>query len=216
MDKRAIIFDFNGTLFFDTDFHLEAWAKIYSEYHNNTKQVPDSRFYCGPCNDAIIQRIAPHLSKEERNLCSIRKEALYREICSQNPEKLHLVPGAETLFSGLKEKKMPFALATASIRANVDFYYQTFGLERWFDQSLCVYDDGSYVHKGEMHLEAARRLGIPFSECIIIEDSTAAIGYAKENHAGLIIGIGETSLHPELIQAGADHCICDFTQFHYL
>lgn len=42
-----------------------------------------------------------------------------------------------------------------------------------------VYDDGTYADKGEMHLEAARRLNVPFSECMVIEDSVAAITLAK-------------------------------------
>lgn len=213
MNRKAVLFDFNGTLFFDTSIHLDAWSKIYSEYHEGAGQVPDRGFYCGPCNDVIIQRIAPQLSKEERDRCSTRKEALYRELCMQNPQQLQLVAGAEELFEALEERDIPFALATASIRANVDFYYQKMGLDWWFEQSLCVYDDGSYADKGEMHLEAARRLDVKFSECIVVEDSILAIGYARKNGAGLVVGIGEKQSHPELIAAGADCCIRDFTDF---
>lgn len=211
---KAILFDFNGTLFFDTAFHLEAWAKIYRQYHGEASAPPDSRFFCGPCNDAIIQSIAPQLSREERTECSFRKEALYREICRQNPQKLHLTAGAEDLFQTLKEKEIPFALATASIQANVDFYYETFELERYFERTLCVYDDGNYTNKGEMQIEAAKRLGIAFSASIVVEDSITAIGYARKNGAGLVVGIGEPEAYPELITAGADCCICNFTEFN--
>lgn len=210
---KAVIFDFNGTLFFDTDFHLDAWAEIYSEYHSGADQVPDRTFYCGPCNDVIIRRIAPQLSKHERDVCSSHKEALYRNICMQNPQKLHLAEGAESLFDALEERGVPFALATASIRANVDFYYKVFGLDQWFDRDLCVYDDGSYADKGQMQLEAAKRLDIRFSDCVVVEDSMAGIGYARKNGAGLVVGIGEVGTHPELMAAGADRCICDFTGF---
>lgn len=210
---KAVIFDFNGTLFFDTGFHLEAWAKIYREHHGETDEVPDRDFYCGPCNDAIIKRIAPQLNKDEREQCSARKEALYREICMQNPQKLHLTEGAEGLFEALEEKEIPFALATASIRPNVDFYYQTFGLGWWFERSLCIYDDGRYTDKGKMQLEAARRLDVEFSQCIVVEDSVAAVGHAKKNGAGLIVGIGEAALKQSLIDAGADFFIQDFTEF---
>ena len=65
-----------------------------------------------------------------------------------------------------------------------------------------------------MHLEAARRIGVPFSECLVIEDSIKAIGHARENGAGIVIGIGEEAAQPELLKAGADYCICDFTEFH--
>lgn len=210
---KAVIFDFNGTLFFDTGFHLDAWAEIYSEYHKGSEVTPDRGFYCGPCNDVIIRRIAPQLSEKERTQCSSRKEALYRDICMRNPQKLHLAAGAEELFDILEERGFPFALATASIRANVDFYYRVFGLDRWFDRDLCVYDNGTYADKGQMQLEAAKRLDVRFSECIVVEDSMAGIGYARKNGAGFVVGIGEAEIHPELIAAGADRCICDFTGF---
>ena len=72
-----------------------------------------------------------------------------------------------------------------------------------------MYDDGSYADKGEMHLEAARRLGVPFSECLVIEDSVTAIALAKRN------GVGETADGSELLALGADHYIHNFTEFDY-
>ena len=68
---------------------------------------------------------------------------------------------------------------------------------------------------GEMHLEAARRLGVPFSECLVIEDSVTAIALAKRNGAGRIVGVGETADGSELLALGADHYIHDFTEFDY-
>lgn len=194
---------------------MEAWSKIYQEVCNEANQELDPALFRGQNNDTFIHDIAPDLTKEEIKKISVHKEELYREICKKNPEKVHLTAGAETLFSELKRQNIPFILATASITDNVDFYYDTFHLERWFEREMCVYDDGTYENKGKMHLEAARRLGIEFSECVVIEDSIGAIRYAKENGAGTVIGIGSMPVHPELIRAGATYCICDFTEFDF-
>lgn len=210
---KAVLLDFNGTLFFDSGFHQEAWAKIYRELCGNTGDEPDSNFYCGPRNDMIIQRIAPWLTPEERNDCSRHKEALYRQICKENPGLVHLAPGAEDFLQYLKEHKVPFIMASASIRENINFYFEQFRLERWFDKEQCVYDDGTYAHKGEMHCEAARRLGTVVSECIVVEDSISAITHARENNAGRIVGIGSEGVKNDLIRAGADFFIHDFTEF---
>ena len=59
------------------------------------------------------------------------------------------------------------------------------------------------LNKGEMHLEAARRLNVPFAECMVIEDSVAAITLAKRNGAGQIVAIGEKADGSDLIQLGA-------------
>ena len=101
---------------------------------------------------------------------------------------------------GLHERGIPFILASASIKANVDFYFDSFPIGKWLKKEDVVYDDGTYADKGEMHLEAARRLNVPFSECMVIEDSVAA---------------GEKADGSDLIQLGAAHYIHDFTEFDY-
>jgi len=210
---RALLLDFNGTLFFDSGFHQEAWGKIYRELCGNADDEPDGNFYFGRCNDVIIQKIAPWLTPEKRDAFSRHKEALYRQICKENSKLVRLAPGAEELLWYLKESKIPFILASASIKENMNFYFEQFGLGRWFDKEQCVYDDGTFAHKGEMHREAARRLGTVVSECIVVEDSISAITYAKENDTGRIVGIGPEKVKNDLIRAGADFYIHDFTEF---
>jgi len=209
---KAVLLDFNGTLFFDSGFHQEAWAEIYRELHEGKDDGPDGSFYCGPRNDVLIQLIAPWLSEKERQEISSRKEALYRKICKENHHQVQLVNGAVEFLDKLKEKKIPFILASASIKDNIDFYFKTFELERWFDEEQTVYDDGTYADKGEMHKEAARRLGYELSECVVVEDSISAITHAKENGAGCIIAIGNNDAKEKIMQIGVDHFIHDFTE----
>ena len=212
---KAVLLDFNGTLFFDSGFHAEAWAEIYRELHPDEDDGPDGSFYLGPRNDVLIERIAPWLSPEERQEVSRHKEALYRNICKENPHQVQLVNGAEEFLNKLKESEIPFILASASIKDNVDFYFETFALERWFDKESCVYDDGTYADKGEMHKEAAKRLGVELSECVVIEDSISAITHAKENGAGCIIGIGSEEAKDKILQLGVDHFVHDFTEIDF-
>ena len=212
---HAVLLDFNGTMFFDTRFHMEAWSEIYRELHpEDTKPLTPAQI-CGPCNDVILKNMAPWLTAEQRQQYSERKEELYREACRREPSSLHLVAGAEELMRGLQKRGIPFALASASIKANVDFYFDSFPIGQWLKQQDVVYDDGSYADKGEMHLEAARRLGAPFSECLVIEDSVTAITLAKRNGAGRIVAVGEKADGSELLRLGADHYIHNFTEFDY-
>ena len=167
---------------------------------------------CRAADSRLQIAFRPLLEDEERQY-SEKKEALYREACRNDPASLHLVAGAEELLQGLQKRGIPFALASASIKANVDFYFDSFPIGHWLKQQDVVYDDGSYADKGEMHLEAARRLGVPFSECLVIEDSVTAIALAKRNGAGRIVGVGETADGSELLALGADHYIHDFPEF---
>lgn len=212
---KAVLLDFNGTMFFDSSFHKEAWSKTYQELYPNDTNPPDPTRFLGPRNEVILKNMAPFLNAEELDWWSEHKEELYRQICRNNPEKLHLVPGTEELLNHLKNKGIPFALASASIRANILFYFETFGLDRWFKLEDIVYDDGTYPDKGAMHLEAARRLHTDISQCLLVEDSPSSIAAAKKLGAGCIIAIGDTAPAEKLLSLGADHFIPDFSQFDF-
>lgn len=210
---QAVLLDFNGTMFFDSSLHLEAWSKIYRELHPDETGPLNTSLICGPCNEAILQKIGPWLTAEQRQWYSQRKEALYRQACLRKPENLHLVAGAEDFLKMLRDKGIPFGLASASIRENIDFFFDTFSLGKWFRKEDVVYDDGTYPDKGAMHLEAARRLNVSLEHCLVIEDSPTSIRLARQNGAGRIVAVGETADAAALTNLGADHYMQDFTQF---
>lgn len=208
----AVLLDFNGTMFFDSSLHQEAWSRIYRELYPQGTEAPDSSLFCGPRNDEILKNMAPWLDAEQRELYSERKEELYRLACLANPEITHLVNGTHAFLQLLREKGIPFGLASASIKANIDFFFDTFGLGQWFRREDVVYDDGTYPNKGAMHLEAARRLGVSLADCLVIEDSLSSIRQARENGAGCIVAVGSTAPVSQLMEY-ADHWIGDFTEF---
>ena len=208
----AVLLDFNGTMFFDSSLHMEAWSKIYHELYPQSAAPPDTKLFCGPRNDDILKNMAPWLTEDERELYSEKKEELYRLACLSNPEITHLANGIPAFLRLLREKGVPFGLASASIKANIDFFFDIFGLDRWFRKEDVVYDDGTYPNKGAMHLEAARRLGVDFADCMVIEDSLSSIRQARQNGAGCIVAVGGTASASEL-QGLVHHIMADFTEF---
>lgn len=210
---RAVLLDFNGTMIFDSSLHAEAWSKIYQDLHPEDTASFDASVVCGPNNDAILKSMAPWLTAEERNEWSEKKEALYRRACLTKPEKLSLVPGVEEFLQYLIEHDIPYGLASASIRSNVDFYFEAFGLDRWFSKDQVVYDDGTYPDKGAMHLEAARRLNVDIADCLLVEDSPGSIAHAKRIGAGRIVAVGISAPPAVLFDKGADHYMKDFSEF---
>ena len=86
-----------------------------------------------------------------------------------------MVDGAVEFLNYLKEKEIPFTIASASIKANIDFFVKEFGLDNWINPKDIVYDDGSYENKVAMFLDAAKNLGVDIKECMIVEDSVSGI-----------------------------------------
>ena len=89
-------------------------------------------------------------------------------------ERFHLVKGANAFISKLQEQGIPYAIASASIKTNIDFFVESFGLRRWFDQDRIVYD-GRFANKVDMFRFAADVIGVPVEECLIFEDSESRI-----------------------------------------
>ena len=209
----AVLLDFNGTMFFDSSLHQEAWSRIYQVLNPEDTAPPDTGMFCGPRNEVILKSIAPWLTDMECDRFSEEKEALYRLACREKSELLHLVNGTEGFLTYLKDRGIPFTLASASIKSNIDFFFDTFGLGRWFDRDQVVYDDGTYPDKAAMYMEAARRLNVDIADCLIVEDSPSSVRSAKQLHPGCIVALGYTAAASELLELGADHYIRDFSEF---
>ena len=193
MRYNGIIFDFNGTLFFDTDIHIQAWDTIAMKVigKHMTKETLIQKYW-GLANVDLIQRMTNNtLSKEECERLSTEKEALYREYVKNNPNAA-LAPGVIEFFQYLKQNNIPFTIASASIKENIDFYVSQFHLDQWINPDTIVYDDGTYTNKYEMYLEAMKRLHVK-NPVIIFEDSINGVLAAKKANAK-VIAIASDSL----------------------
>ena len=193
MRYNGIIFDFNGTLFFDTDIHIQAWDTIAMNVigKHMTREILVQKYW-GLANVDLIQRMTNStLSIEECERLSAEKELLYRMYVKNDPNAA-LAPGVIEFFHYLKNHNIPFTIASASIKENIDFYVSQFHLDQWIDPDTIVYDDGTYKNKYEMYLEAMRRLRID-NPVLIFEDSINGVLAAKKANAK-VIAIASNSL----------------------
>lgn len=185
---KGIVFDFNGTLFWDTQLHIDAWMRYCAE--RNIPLTLDD-FYKkvhGKSNEAIFKILLNRtLSPEEGKIEENNKEGLYREICVERG--LGLAPGAEELLDRLKEIGIPFTIATASYYANVKFFYEFTRLDRWFRFEDIVYLDGTVPSKPDptMYFKAMEIINQKPADVLIFEDSPPGIQAAIASEAGNLI-----------------------------
>ena len=174
---KGVIFDFNGTLFFDSDKHVLAWGRMAEELRGfgTSSEELQAHFYGVPNNRAIEYLLQRECAEEELTKYSELKEAYYRDFCVADNESFHLVAGAKEFFDRLAEEEIPFTIASASIKPNIDFFVESFDLDKWFDPDKIVYDDGTFENKVKMFLYAAEVIGVPIEECLIFEDSDSGI-----------------------------------------
>lgn len=174
---KGVIFDFNGTLFFDNDKHILAWSEISKMLRGRgiTEEELLEHFNGVPNQKIVSYLLGREGIEEELEKYSQLKEELYRSFCLEDKERFHLVDGAKEFFDYLKEREIPFTIASASIKANIDFFVKEFELGNWMNPENIVYDDGSYENKIAMFQDAAKKLGVDIKECMIVEDSVSGI-----------------------------------------
>lgn len=196
---RGIIFDFNGTLFWDSQLHYDAWRK-YSKILRGTEFSDEEmrRYMFGRTNKDIIQYcIGKEPSDETVAKYADEKEAMYRQMCLEDKANFKLADGAEEFLDFLKANNIPMTIATMSEWQNVEFYIKEFQLEKWFDIDKIVYSDGKIAGKPapDIYRIAAKKLNLNPKDCIVIEDALSGIQAAKDAGIGKIIAIASLESH---------------------
>lgn len=211
---KGILFDFNGTLFNDTRFHVAAWKNLIKKRFD--LDLPDDevrRVFVGPNNTAILRDILKVSDPALVLQYEREKEEAYREAAGKEPD---LIPGVCEMFDGLVARGFPFCVATASPYENVRFYLDDLGLSRWMTIDKIVYEDGNRPGKPDpaFYIEAARRIGLTPEDCMIVEDSVTGIAAARNARAGRIVVIDTTTPKSLLAEQTDLHAVIhDFRNF---
>lgn len=193
MSYKGIIFDFNGTLYWDSAKHKQAWRE-FSKIIRGTEFSDEEMILhmFGRTNEEIIEyAIGQKPSPEMVEKYGQEKEALYRQMALDDRDNFHLAKGAVEFLDFLKENNIPRTIATMSDKINVDFYFENFNLSKWFDKSKVVYADGVVPSKPapDIYEIAAKNIGLATKDCIVIEDAISGIKSAHSAGIGKIIAI---------------------------
>ena len=190
---KGIIFDFNGTLFWDSEKHQEAWREFSKRLRDHAFTDEEMREYMfGRTNEDIIAYlIGKKPSAELVEKFAQEKEAVYRDMCRKDKEHTVLAPGAIDFLNYLVENNIPHTIATMSEKDNVEFYIEEFKLAKWFDIEKIVYADGTIPGKPapDIYIKAAKKLNLNPQDCIVVEDAISGIESAKNAGIGEIIAI---------------------------
>ena len=192
MKYKGIIFDFNGVLLFDSEWHTDAWQKVTTEIGKplNVEQINNNHGRLG--SEIFRELLGDKVSNSVIERWIERKEEIYREIALSKGKEFSLSPGAMELLDTLKSKNIPMTIATASEIGNLNFFIQHLNLSNWFNLNQIVFDNGNLPGKPSpvMYQKAAQNLNLNLSDCIIVEDSKMGLASAKNANAGKIIAIG--------------------------
>ena len=214
---KGILFDFNGTLFFDTDCHVKAFEQYYAKCGMD---VPSADYIInnlfGLSNEAIYKGFFDsNATAEECRRFGEEKENLYYKACLERTGGLQYTNGACELISYLRENGIPYCLATGAGMDNIRFYNENMDLAKWFDREHIVCADDPVKCKPDpaIYEYAASKIGLSASECIVFEDGPLGLIAANRANAGAAIAIYEKGLSSPIINgARADAVYHDLSE----
>ncbi len=193
MNTKGILFDFNGTLLFDTDLHMQAIRNIFPRFGVAAPTIEELvSTILGKTNRWLYEEwVSTEYTEAELQAFTKQKESEYFRLCLELGKEFRLVDGVCDMLDFLKENRIPYCLATGSERMNVEFYIKHLHLDRWFDWEHIVYEDGSFPGKPcpDIYRIAADRLGLSPADCLVFEDGPAGIRAANAAGIGAVIAI---------------------------
>jgi beta-phosphoglucomutase len=168
----AFLFDLNGTMVDDMQYHIKAWHTILNELGANLS-MQQMKEECYGKNDELLERIFPgRFSEEEKKVMSIEKEKAYQK---QYQPQLALIEGLGGFLSAAHTNGIQMAIGSAAILFNIDFVID--GLQiRPFFKSIVSADD---VHFSKPHpetyLKCSNQLKLHPRNCIVFEDAPKGV-----------------------------------------
>jgi HAD superfamily hydrolase (TIGR01509 family) len=202
----AVLWDMDGTLVDSEEYHWRSWRDtMAAEGLPITREQFLESF--GQRNDAILPRwLGPSASPASIQRIGDAKELLYRQLVREGG--LQPLPGAAEWVRRLHQEGWRQAIASSAPRANVEVVLEVIGLAACFQAIVAAEDVTAGKPDPQVFLNAAARLGIAPSFCIVVEDAAAGIEAARR--AGML-SIGVKRHGPPLAAGLAVKSLADLT-----
>ena len=177
---KAVIFDLDGVLVTTDELHFTAWKALADKLGINDFTKADNVRQRGVSRmaslEVVLEKTDRAFSEEEKLTLAEEKNEIYVRSLSSLSEA-DVLSGANEFIDYLKSKGIKTAVGSAS--KNTPLILEKTKLANKFDAVSCGLDTQKSKPDPEVFLIAADRINIPYSECLVIEDSDAGIEAAK-------------------------------------
>ena len=204
-NKKAAIFDMDGTIVHNMPFHEKAWD-VFAKKHGKTLSPEDYRWMLGRKNQEIMPHFFGELTQEEIDQLTLEKETLYQELFAK---EIAEVPGLIDFLRLLKENGFKIGIGSSAPKLNRIFIFKHLPIYDYFDTVVGAEDVTYGKPHPEIFLQAATKLGVDPKSCVVFEDAPNGIEAAKK--AGMYV-VGLATTHQKNALHTADTVINNFRE----
>jgi len=195
MQPSAILFDFDGILV-DTEWAIyQAWLKTFRDHGQDLPLSLYTR-----CIGSDFDAWSPKIHLEDLTKLGfdwVKMDADRQVGIRAALEQEGPIKGVVELLESIRNNGIVAAVVSSSSHSWVDGWLERLGLGGFFSEVVCKGDAPRIKPAPDLYLEAARRIGVPAVECLVIEDSLN--GLISANAAGM-----RTWIVPNRVTAGLD------------
>lgn len=174
----AFIFDLNGTMIDDIQYHAEAWYSILNDDLKAGLSWDEVKKEMYGKNDELLVRIfgKSHFTDEKMKELSMEKERRYQR--AYLPQ-LRLLKGLMPFLEKAQQMNIPMAIGSAAITFNIDFVLDNLNVRHFFQAIVSADDVTTSKPDPETFANCAKLLGIPPDRCIVFEDAPKGVEAAQ-------------------------------------
>ncbi|HKK95106.1 MAG TPA: HAD-IA family hydrolase [Anaerovoracaceae bacterium] len=175
--KKAVIFDFDGTILDTNGLILNSWQHTFLHFEGEKRNETEIYKTFGETLELSMKNLLPEVDTKK----AIEK---YREYQISNSEKeIRLFNGIIELIKELKSKGYKLSIVTSRLKNTTLKYLEHFDLFKYFDEIVTCDDTDVHKPEAEPAMIALRKMGVMNYETIMIGDTKFDIGCA--NNAGI-------------------------------
>ncbi len=206
--NKAFLFDLNGTMIDDMEFHIHAWHKILNGL-GAVISLAEVKKQCYGKNGELLERVFPgRFSDEEKTEMSYDKERAYQETFRP---LLKLFDGLDQFLLKADQSGIPMAIGSAAILFNIDFVLDGLGIRNYFPVIVSAESVKESKPDPETYLLCAEQLGVAPEKCIVFEDAPKGVEAAANAGMDCVV---ITSMHTPDEFAAYKNIVCFIADYH--
>nr|WP_315419881.1 HAD family phosphatase [uncultured Pedobacter sp.] len=171
---KALLFDLNGTMINDMEYHTLAWYSIMTEDLGAALNYESVKKEMYGKNHEVLERVfgKDKFSPVEIERLSVDKEKRYQE--GYLPH-LALIAGLDNFLERAKTAQIPMAIGSAAIPFNIDFVVDGLNIRHYLNAIVSADDVQISKPDPETFLKAAAALGVSPTDCLVFEDAPKGV-----------------------------------------